>query len=91
MYCQHINTYTMFVKLLMMTCILLTKNIQYATCILWLLPEADLCNQDGYFFKDRLKCMYANGRNYYCIGKDEHLCGLRDSGNLSGYYQVECG
>ena len=81
----------MFLKLIMMTCILLTKNIQNATCIVWLIPEADICNDRGYFFKDRVKCLYAKGRDKYCIGNDAHFCGLRDSGNLTGYYQVECG
>tara|TARA_B110000977_G_C10984403_1_gene457387 strand:+ start:490 stop:660 length:171 start_codon:yes stop_codon:yes gene_type:complete len=55
------------------------------------IPKADICTSDGYFFKDRINCMYAEGRKYYCMGIDKHLCGLRDTGNLTGYYQVECG
>jgi hypothetical protein len=81
----------MFLKWFMITCILVTRHIQNAVCVLWLIPEADICNENGYFFKQRVQCMYATGREHYCIGRDEHLCGLRDSGNLTGYYQVECG
>ena len=81
----------MFFKLLMIACIMMTQHMHNAMCILWLLPEADICSNDGYFFKNETKCMYAKGRDNYCKGIDGHLCGLRDSGNYTGYYQVECG
>jgi hypothetical protein len=86
------NVYSnMFTKLCMVIYIIVTEYIDNNTCTVWLLPKADICTSDGYFFKDRIKCMYAEGRKHYCIGIDEHLCGLRDTGNLTGYYQVECG
>ena len=71
----------------------------------YVIPTATYCvpdaseSGDNYFFgpcKDacpvmKHKCMYANGRERYCLVRDAHLCGLVDRGPFAGYLIVECG
>jgi hypothetical protein len=57
----------------------------------YIIPSADLCIDNGYYFKNITQCMYADGRDQYCIGRDGHFCGLRKKGVCKDYYQVECG
>ena len=57
----------------------------------WIIPSADECGASGFFFRNRTECIHADGRSKYCIGPDSGFCALRDEGNFTGLYQVECG
>lgn len=78
----------MFVKFLIM----LVSATAVNTCDEpWIIPAADACGDSGFFFRNRTKCIFADGRNKYCVGPDSGFCALRDEGNFTGMYQVECG
>ena len=57
----------------------------------YIIPNADFCLNNGYYFKNMTKCMHAKGRDKYCEGGDSHFCGIRTKGLYKDYYQVECG
>ena len=73
----------------------------------YLIPSADICipnydvGGDRYYFGpcDSLlscldyeeKCMFAPGRENYCIIGDGHFCALVDEGPYDNYFIVECG
>ena len=73
----------------------------------YIIPDANNCSigygldGDGYFFgpcydiltclEVEEKCMFANGRDKYCLGIDSHFCSFCDSGKFINYFQVECG
>ena len=62
----------------------------------WLMPTADTCerfkNTEWYFFNNRTACIDAPGRDVYCDPPtNQTFCALRDSGNFTGRWQVECG
>jgi len=49
------------------------------------------CENITYCLFVQNKCMFANGRDKYCISRDIHLCPLVDKGNFTNYFVVECG
>ena len=73
----------------------------------YVIPDADNCtvgygiDGDSYFFGPcydiyscfdyETKCMFADGRENYCLGIDSHFCSFCDSGEFVNYFQVECG
>ena len=57
----------------------------------YIIPKADICIGNSYYFKNRTKCIHAEGRDKYCIGNDSHFCSLQSTGICKNYYQVECG
>jgi hypothetical protein len=63
----------------------------YACARPWIIPSADICDGDAYFFVNVTKCTRAPGRKAYCMGRDARFCALRDAGNHTGLYEVECG
>ena len=63
----------------------------YACVRPWLIPSADICEGNAYFFANFTKCTRAPGRKAYCVGRDAGFCPLRATGNHTGLYQVECG
>ena len=45
--------------------------------------------EDCYLIED--KCMFAPGRERYCIGRDGHFCAFIDKGIFTNFFIVECG
>ena len=71
-------------------------GVIFGACVRpWQIPSADACDTspDGrmFFFYNRTACLCADGRSAYCVGHDGGFCALRDLGDRSGMYQVECG
>ena len=72
----------------------------------YVIPEANNCTVgygiggDSYYFGPcynitscfdfETKCMFADGRDNYCLGIDNHFCSFCDSGKFINYFQVEC-
>ena len=71
----------------------------------YVIPSADYCvpkydiGGDRYYFGPcsndcllyEVNCMFANGRENYCLGRDAHLCAFIDKGIFENYFLVECG
>jgi len=64
------------------------------------IPDYDLGGDRYYFgpctdnfdcFVHEKECMFAKGREDYCIGRDAHLCAFVDQGDFENYFLVECG
>ena len=72
----------------------------------YVIPEANNCTVgygigcDSYYFGPcynitscfdfETNCMFADGRDNYCLGIDNHFCSFCDSGKFINYFQVEC-